>query len=152
MVFHMSKKSFPIIGTKSSLLWDEDTDAWVYISGKPHQSDDPRAYYKIIPTLFRGVDLRASAIANLPWALMKGETEVETTPEPESEAAPAIEADAEPEAESEADTVEAPTGSGDQQSTPQAGDEVTESDQPTPETTDPAADPDSITSDSRTPS
>jgi phage portal protein BeeE len=75
----MSKKSYPIIGTKSSLLWDEDTDAWVYISGEPVRDNDPRAFYKIIPTLYRAVDLRASAISNLPWALMKGETEYETS-------------------------------------------------------------------------
>ena len=75
----MKTKNFPIIGTKSSLLWDEDTDAWVYISGEPTKADDPRAYYKIIPTLFRAVDIRASAIANLPWALMKGENEYETS-------------------------------------------------------------------------
>jgi len=75
----MSKKTFPIIGTKSSLLWDEDTDAWVYISGEPQRDANPRAFYKIIPTLFRAVDLRASSIANLPWAIMKGETEYDVS-------------------------------------------------------------------------
>ncbi|MHA2163808.1 MAG: phage portal protein [Candidatus Thorarchaeota archaeon] len=75
----MATKSYPIIGTKSSLLWDESTDAWVYISGEPQRDEDPRNYYKIIPTLFRSVDIRANAIANLPWALMKGETEFETS-------------------------------------------------------------------------
>ena len=79
MVFLMSKKTYPIIGTKSSLLWDEETDAWTYISGRPVEPDDPRAFYKVIPTLFRAVDIRANAIANLPWALMKGETEYETS-------------------------------------------------------------------------
>ena len=79
MVFHMSKKTFPIIGTKSSLLWDEETDAWVYISNEPVQENDSRAYYKIIPTLYRAVDIRASSISNLPWALMDGETEYETS-------------------------------------------------------------------------
>jgi len=76
----MSKyKSFPIIGTKSSLLWDEDTDAWVYLSGEPIKADDPRSYYKIVPTLYRAVDIRASAIANLPWAIYRGETEYDTS-------------------------------------------------------------------------
>jgi len=84
MVFHMSTKQFPIIGTKSSLLWDEDTDAWTYISGKPVQPNNPRAFYQVIPTLYRGVDIRANAIANLPWALMKGETEYETSEEYEN--------------------------------------------------------------------
>ena len=66
-------------GIKSSLLWDEDTDAWVYYSGEPVRDNTPRIYYQLIPTLFRAVDMRASAIANLPWALMKGETEFETS-------------------------------------------------------------------------
>jgi hypothetical protein len=79
MVFHMSKKEFPIIGTKSSILWDEATDAWSYISGRPVRANDSRAYFKAIPTLFRAVDIRASAIANLPWSLMRGETEYETS-------------------------------------------------------------------------
>ena len=76
----MSKKTkVPIIGTKSSLLWDEDTDAWVYISGQPERGEDPSIYYKIIPTLFRAVDLRAKAIASLPWSLMMGDEEFETS-------------------------------------------------------------------------
>ena len=75
----MSKKTYPIIGTKSSILWDEDTDAWVYISGEPVRDEDPRKYYQIIPTLFRAIDIRANAVANLPWVLMKGETEFETS-------------------------------------------------------------------------
>jgi len=77
----MSIKTYPIIGTKSSILWDEKTDAWTYISGQPVRDDNPQAYYKIIPTLYRGVDIRASSVANLPWALMKGETEFETSQE-----------------------------------------------------------------------
>lgn len=64
---------------KSSILYDEDTDAWVYISGKPEQKEDPRSYYKIIPTLYRGVDKRAKAVANMPFTLYKGETEFDTS-------------------------------------------------------------------------
>lgn len=66
---------------KSSILWDEDTDAWVYISGQPQKAEDPRNYYKIIPTLYRGVDLRAKAVSTMPFALMKGETEYDTSGE-----------------------------------------------------------------------
>jgi len=75
----MTTKTFPIIGTKSSILWDEETDAWVYLSGEPLKKDDPRSFYKIIPTLYRAVDIRASSISNLPWALYRGETEFETS-------------------------------------------------------------------------
>jgi len=73
------KKNYPIIGTKSSLLWDEKTDAWVYISGEPERPENPKSYFKIVPTLYRAVDRRAKSIATLPWALMKGETEYETS-------------------------------------------------------------------------
>ena len=64
----MSKKIIPIIGTKSAILWDEDTDAWSYISGQPVQDDDPRKYYQAIPTLYRAVDIRARAISTRLWA------------------------------------------------------------------------------------
>ena len=75
----MKSKNYPIVGTKSSLLWDEDTDAWTYLSGEPIRDNSPRIYHQLISTLFRSVDIRASAISNLPWALMKGETEFETS-------------------------------------------------------------------------
>jgi len=75
----MTTKTFPIIGTKSSILWDEETDAWVYLSGEPLKKDDPRSFYKIIPTLYRAVDIRASSISNLPWAIYKGDTEFDTS-------------------------------------------------------------------------
>lgn len=66
-------------GIKSSLLWDEDSDAWVYISGKPEGNATAQSYYGLIPTLYRAVDLRASSIASLPWVLMRGETEVDNS-------------------------------------------------------------------------
>ena len=76
----MSKiKSYPIIGTKSSILWDEETDAWTYLSGRPVIGDDPHAFYKVIPTMFRAVDIRATSIATMPWSLMRGEEEYETS-------------------------------------------------------------------------
>jgi hypothetical protein len=75
----MTRHTYPIIGTKSSLLWDEETDAWVYVAGAPERKDTPQSYYKIIPTLYRGVDKRAKAISSLPWALMRGEDEYDTS-------------------------------------------------------------------------
>jgi len=75
----MSKIQHDIIGTKSSLLWDEDTDAWTYISGKPVDEENPQAFYQIIPTLYRAVDIRGGAVANLPWVIMRGDEEVETS-------------------------------------------------------------------------
>jgi hypothetical protein len=66
---------------KTSLLWDEDTDAWVYISGQPVRQEDPRNYVKIIPTMYRAVDKRAKAVSNMPFALMKGEEDFDTSGE-----------------------------------------------------------------------
>lgn len=79
MVLHMNDtKRYDILGaTKSSLLWGDE--GWVYISGEPVRDDDPRQYYKIVPTLFRGVSKRANAISTLPWALVQGETDYDTS-------------------------------------------------------------------------
>ena len=76
-------KTMPIIGTKSSLLWDENSDAWVYLSGRELENT-PKSYYKIIPTLYRAVDKRAKAISGLPWTIYKGDTEYDTSDEYEN--------------------------------------------------------------------
>jgi len=66
----MTKKLYQFFdGVKSVPIWDETSDAWVYISGKPQHKEDPHSYYKIIPTLYRAVDLRASSLSSLPWEL-----------------------------------------------------------------------------------
>ena len=52
-------------GTKASLLWDEETDAWTYTSGGP--AADVQKYYQGIPTIFRGVAKIAQVVAAMPF-------------------------------------------------------------------------------------
>jgi len=52
-------------GIKSSLLWDEETDAWTYTSGGP--KTDVQRYFQGIPTIFRGVGKIAQAVGSMPF-------------------------------------------------------------------------------------
>jgi phage portal protein BeeE len=68
-------------GLKSSLLWDEQTDAWTYASGGPTTPMQDR--YKMIPTLFRGVNIIANSVADMPFKIYgkNGKTEVDSSQE-----------------------------------------------------------------------
>jgi len=55
---------------KSTLLWDEATDAWTYYSGKPQTKVS--AFYNHIPTLFRGVEKIADAVSSMPFDIYRG--------------------------------------------------------------------------------
>jgi phage portal protein BeeE len=52
-------------GMKSSLLWDEETDAWTYTSGGP--KTDVEKYYQGIPTIFRGIGKISQAVGSMPF-------------------------------------------------------------------------------------
>lgn len=68
-------------GLKSSLLWDEQTDAWTYASGGPTTPMQDR--YKMIPTLFRGVNIIANSVADMPFKIYgkNGKTEIDSSQE-----------------------------------------------------------------------
>lgn len=55
-------------------------EAWTWLSGKL-QGDVPglRDYYKAIPFLFRGVDMRASRVSSMPFGIFRGETEIDSS-------------------------------------------------------------------------
>ena len=52
-------------GMKSSLLWDESTDAWTYYSNAPEV--ETQEYYQSVPTIFRGVSKIAQAVGSMPF-------------------------------------------------------------------------------------
>jgi phage portal protein BeeE len=64
-------------GMKAALLWDETTDAWQYSSNAP--AKDEEQYYRIIPTIFRGVNLISQAVSNMPFTIYQGEAEFDTS-------------------------------------------------------------------------
>ena len=45
-------------------------DAWTILTGGSSETEDVQKYYKTVPWLWRGVDLRANAIASLPFAIV----------------------------------------------------------------------------------
>jgi HK97 family phage portal protein len=65
-------------GLKSSLLWDETTDAWHYLSGAPET--DTQKMYGLVPTLFRGVTMIANAVGTMPFEIYgKGDKAIDTS-------------------------------------------------------------------------
>lgn len=63
---------------KSSLLWDESTDAWKYFSNSPQAI--VTGLYRTIPTLYRGINIIENEVQNVPFTVYnkKGE-EVDNT-------------------------------------------------------------------------
>jgi HK97 family phage portal protein len=67
-------------GTKSIDLPQYPDEAWTWLSGKP-DGDAPglQSYYKAIPFLFRGVDMRANRVSSMPFGIFRGETEIDNS-------------------------------------------------------------------------
>jgi len=67
----------PFIKTVS--INDLPEGAWQYIVGGSQETQGLQEYYKSIPWLFRGVDIRSNAVASVPFAVMRGEDEIDTS-------------------------------------------------------------------------
>ena len=67
-------------GLKSVDLWGDNLDGWTVFSGEGKVTAD-EAYYKLIPTLYRAVQIVSYYISSMPFALMKGKTEYDTSAE-----------------------------------------------------------------------
>ena len=65
---------------KSVDLWGDNLDGWTVFSGEGKVTAD-EAYYKLIPTLYRAVQIVSYYISSMPFALMKGKTEYDTSAE-----------------------------------------------------------------------
>ena len=66
-------------GTKMASLWGGVEDGWVISGQSDTQTADVNALYKAIPWMFRGATLRADSIANMPFAISRGETDVDVS-------------------------------------------------------------------------
>jgi len=54
---------------------DLPEEAWTYLTGGSASTE--REFYQRVPWLYRGVGLRANSIGSLPFAILKGETEID---------------------------------------------------------------------------
>ncbi len=55
-------------------------EAWNWLSGGPDAMvPGLRDYYKAIPFLFRGVDMRANRVSSMPFGIFRGETEIDSS-------------------------------------------------------------------------
>ena len=75
----MKNKAYIFDGKKGIDIWGDNLAGWSVYSGEGSQRDDN--YYKLIPTLFRAVQSNASSVSSMPFALMKGKTEYDTSAE-----------------------------------------------------------------------
>jgi len=73
----LSAKLFDGSGLKSSILWDEDTDAWTYSSNNPGNAA-PKLY-RTIPTLYRAIEKNGDALSKIPFAIFQGKNEYDTS-------------------------------------------------------------------------
>lgn len=76
----MNNRIMAFDGGKSIELSRYPDEAWTWLSGKQDaDSQGLQDYYKAIPWLFRGVSLRANAVSKMPFVIMRGKTEVDTS-------------------------------------------------------------------------
>lgn len=75
----MTEKLIQYDGTKMASLWGGVEDGWVISGQSDTQVADANALYRAIPWMFRGTYLRADNIANMPFAIRKGETDIDTS-------------------------------------------------------------------------
>lgn len=64
---------------KSVSINDLPESAWQYIVGGVSGADDTGKFMQTIPWLFRGVDIRANALANVPFSMFKGDKEIDNS-------------------------------------------------------------------------
>jgi phage portal protein BeeE len=77
----MSRRTFQIFDgspIKSTLIWDENTDAWTYHSEAP-AGGSLMELSRIIPVCYRAIEMRADTVASVPFSVYRGDVEVSTS-------------------------------------------------------------------------
>ena len=59
-------------------VWDDES-AW--ITSAPKANDPTATYYRAVPWLMRGIEMRANALASVPFQLVRNDTPVDTSDE-----------------------------------------------------------------------
>ncbi len=58
-------------GPRKGITFDQYPDeAWVWFAGKPEDGSDPKAYFKEVPWLYRGISKIAGKVASVPFAIL----------------------------------------------------------------------------------
>jgi len=68
-----------IDGEKTVRLEDLPPEAWRVITGTDINVDSLKKLYTAVPWLFRGIDIRANAMAKVPFSISKGENVIDTS-------------------------------------------------------------------------
>ena len=77
---HSGTNSDERVEVKSN-LWDDDPDRGRPIRRPRDQLTRPRPITRAVPWLMRGIEMRANALAGVPFQIVRGETAVDTTDE-----------------------------------------------------------------------
>lgn len=64
---------------KTVSINDLPESAWVYLTGSGTETASLQDHYKRVPWMFRGVDIRANAVAAMPFSIYKGEDEIDNS-------------------------------------------------------------------------
>jgi hypothetical protein len=60
-------------------VWDDES-AWI-TSGSTSERNTTATYYRAVPWLMRGIEMRANALASVPFQIVRGETPIDTSDE-----------------------------------------------------------------------
>ena len=66
-------------GAKATRFEDFPAEAWTTVTGGDVSTDKLKKLYSAVPWLFRGVDIRANALAKIPFTITKGDTVIDTS-------------------------------------------------------------------------
>ena len=73
-------KTYLFNGKKSIELLQYPDEAWTWLTGHSDSGESGvKDYFAAIPWLYRGIQLRADAVASMPFALWRGGTETDTS-------------------------------------------------------------------------
>jgi len=72
-------KHYMIDGQKAVNMNNLPEEAWQIISGGYGEESDLESFRKSVPWLFRGVQKRANAVAGMPFVILDGEREIDTS-------------------------------------------------------------------------
>ena len=63
---------------KKSMTWNSDI-GWTILTGEDNNTATTQELFEAVPWLYRGITLRADAVAGMPFALYRGQTEYDTS-------------------------------------------------------------------------
>jgi hypothetical protein len=77
MANQLTEKTYYFDGRKSIELRKYPDEAWNWLTGEPDSDAGVKDYFKAVPWLYRGANMRADAVASMPFGIYKGDDEID---------------------------------------------------------------------------